>query len=643
MKINLPITQTEQVFPAHEVLISETDTKGMIRTANAAFCQIAGYTEAELVGKSHNIVRHPDMPAEAFEDLWRTIKAGKQWIGLVKNRCANGDFYWVKASVSPVFQQDQLIGYRSVRKLPSRTEIATAEDLYRRIKKGEKVKLNTLEAYSRSAGWIGRLSLSQRYFVPLGIALIGLLAELLLMTSGVDAFVLWLLAGMTGLVGTGMAFWLATDTHATVQEFERAIHRFEGGHVFERVNYHGSNELGEIANLFNRSADMVETVLGDISQTSAALAQGDFSRRVVASMDAQFLDVKTSVNFASETMAFTMKALEDVMYALEEGKFTQRMDDRVHPEFRRAVDLAMIAIHSMLDDVGKIMESVSEGNLTMRVNAIGAGDLDKLKQSINHSITQISASLRNINDSSRQVATAANQSSNAIGQISDGALNQKHAISQVATAIRQTARSVTDVAENAEVASNKSRQSIALVRDGRVKMADMVEVVNNIASHSEKINKITELIENIANKTNLLSLNAAIEAARAGEHGRGFAVVAEEVGKLAANSATSTQDIALLAKQVQVDANHAVATVKAFENSMSSIEQGATEADNMLQRISAALEQQSAAVQQINASVVSLDQIAQNNATAAEEITATIVELSKIADNTRREVDQFVL
>ena len=95
MKINLPVTQTEQFFPDHEILISETDTRGIIKTANAAFCQVAGYSEQELVGKSHNVVRHPDMPAEAFEDLWRTVKAGKQWMGVVKNRCANGDYYWV--------------------------------------------------------------------------------------------------------------------------------------------------------------------------------------------------------------------------------------------------------------------------------------------------------------------------------------------------------------------------------------------------------------------------------------------------------------------------------------------------------------------------------------------------------------------
>jgi len=277
------------------------------------------------------------------------------------------------------------------------------------------------------------------------------------------------------------------------------------------------------------------------------------------------------------------------------------------------------------------------------VTAQGQGDLDRLKYNINQSLQTLREAMRAINGNARQVAAASEQTSHAVGQISDGAQNQTHAISQVATALRQTVTTVSEVSRNTELASQKSRQSFLAVRSSMAKMEDMVALVNNIASNSEKINKITEVIEGIANKTNLLSLNAAIEAARAGEHGKGFAVVADEVGKLAVNSAQSSQEIALLVKQAVDEANQAVTSVFQVSQEMGNIERGTQETDDMLQRIAVALEEQSAAVEQINANLTNVDQIAQSNASASEEITATVMELAKIADNTRRQVDQFKL
>ncbi len=101
MKKNLPVTATETVYRDSAVLISKTDMRGVITYANADFIEVSGYSENELLGKSHNLVRHPDMPPAAFADLWRQIQAGKLWHGFVKNRCKNGDYYWVESNVSP--------------------------------------------------------------------------------------------------------------------------------------------------------------------------------------------------------------------------------------------------------------------------------------------------------------------------------------------------------------------------------------------------------------------------------------------------------------------------------------------------------------------------------------------------------------
>ncbi|THF64134.1 methyl-accepting chemotaxis protein [Pseudothauera rhizosphaerae] len=139
MKINQPVTSTEVPFPSGTYLVSRTDLKGVITEANDAFVDIAGFSRAELIGASHNVVRHPDMPPQAFEDLWRTVKAGRPWRGLVKNRCKNGDFYWVDATVVPVTHQGRTTGFMSVRTKPTRDKVAAADQLYARLRAGGKL------------------------------------------------------------------------------------------------------------------------------------------------------------------------------------------------------------------------------------------------------------------------------------------------------------------------------------------------------------------------------------------------------------------------------------------------------------------------------------------------------------------------
>ena len=105
MKINLPVTEQERHVTPGQELVTQTDLKGRITYVNPAFIQVSGFSEDELVGHNHNVVRHPDMPQEAFEDLWSTLKLGRPWCKMVKNRCKNGDFYWVKANVTPVYKK----------------------------------------------------------------------------------------------------------------------------------------------------------------------------------------------------------------------------------------------------------------------------------------------------------------------------------------------------------------------------------------------------------------------------------------------------------------------------------------------------------------------------------------------------------
>lgn len=137
MRKNLPVTDREKTFGSTTKLISVTDTEGTILECNDAFVEVSGFQKHELIGQPHNMVRHPDMPPEAYKKMWHYLKAGKPWMGLVKNRCKNGDYYWVDAYVTPVTQSGRIIGYESVRSCPSRQDVERATKLYRDINAGK--------------------------------------------------------------------------------------------------------------------------------------------------------------------------------------------------------------------------------------------------------------------------------------------------------------------------------------------------------------------------------------------------------------------------------------------------------------------------------------------------------------------------
>ncbi len=137
MKINEPVTDREVKLRDGQELVTKTNLKGIITYVNPAFIEISGFSRDELLGKNHNVVRHPDMPPAAFKDLWETLKLGRPWSKLVKNRCKNGDYYWVKANVTPIFRDGEIVEYMSVRTKPSHEEIEQSSVLYSKLKRGE--------------------------------------------------------------------------------------------------------------------------------------------------------------------------------------------------------------------------------------------------------------------------------------------------------------------------------------------------------------------------------------------------------------------------------------------------------------------------------------------------------------------------
>ena len=153
MKINLPVTQKEIPLTDDCVILSTTDVKGQITYVNDDFIKYSGFEKEELIGKSHNVVRHPDMPPVAFENLWSTLKSNKPWMGIIKNRCKNGDHYWVDAIVTPIVKNGEITEFQSIRTKASIADIKRAEKFYKNIVTR---KIRPL-AGIKSVGIVGRL------------------------------------------------------------------------------------------------------------------------------------------------------------------------------------------------------------------------------------------------------------------------------------------------------------------------------------------------------------------------------------------------------------------------------------------------------------------------------------------------------
>ncbi|QIL44567.1 PAS domain-containing protein [Acidovorax sp. HDW3] len=183
MRLNLPVTQNEYAFPDDELLMSTTDTKGLMTHCNAPFARVSGYSMDELMGQPHNLIRHPDMPPEAFKDMWSTIGHGRSWSGIVKNRRKNGDHYWVHAHVTPIMEGGKPRGYLSVRTKPTREEVAAAQTLYAEIKKERDSGRQTFILHAggvRHQGW--RNIWEKRHRVGYTVRLGGMMLPLLLVS-----------------------------------------------------------------------------------------------------------------------------------------------------------------------------------------------------------------------------------------------------------------------------------------------------------------------------------------------------------------------------------------------------------------------------------------------------------------------------
>jgi methyl-accepting chemotaxis protein len=189
MKMTKHVTDVEHVLADNDTIVSNTDLKGVITYVNEVFIRISGYSKEELIGAPHNIVRHPDMPPEAFADLWRSMKAGRPWTGIVKNRCKNGDYYWVRANATPLYEGDKLVGYMSTRRKAEAEQIKAADAAYRLFRTGKSGNLKIRDGKVVKNTLLSQFGLLKDFNIKSRlVAIIGLLSVLLLVIGGIGLF-----------------------------------------------------------------------------------------------------------------------------------------------------------------------------------------------------------------------------------------------------------------------------------------------------------------------------------------------------------------------------------------------------------------------------------------------------------------------
>jgi aerotaxis receptor len=284
MRTNSPITQNEYIMEDGKTIVSSTDLQGNINYANPYFIEVSGFTEAELMGAPQNIVRHPDMPVEAFADLWQTIKSGAPWTGLVKNRCKNGDFYWVLANVTPVIERGQPVGYLSVRTKPSREQVRQADALYRQFKAGNPKRMRIVNGRGVSTGVVARLgdvlrlSLARQIAVATAVTagVLALLAAALLglETAGIDAARSWLgvlaICAMLGMAWFGRSLYMNVALPLGVAT--RAARVMAGGDLTAAIDVQRDDAVGQLLAALRQTNINLHSIIGDVRANFAEIS-----------------------------------------------------------------------------------------------------------------------------------------------------------------------------------------------------------------------------------------------------------------------------------------------------------------------------------------------------------------------------------
>ena len=529
MKVNLPVSDVEHPYPQDTVLVSETDLKGIITYANQAFVNVSGYGMEELLGQNHNVVRHPDMPPEAFADLWATVKGGRPWRGIVKNRCKNGDYYWVDATVVPVRKNNQTQGYMSVRRRPSRQQVEAADALYRSIREG-KAKLHS----TRPLDFIYRFSFQARYtlFALLMAALAA--GAALAGAYGMSGAAAGLVAAAVVLALLSVAFVNVSLT----RPLERAIGFFDQiaqGNLNNDIEVAGKDITGGVLASLAYTQTHLRVIIDEIAvaahilqQRSAQLetevarvaAHSEEQHDRVARVSAAMEEVSVSVTEVASSAEDAEKSARSTLAVVKEGntQMTRSMDSVSHVV--RTVQTSSETINELSQSIQKIgvvtqvIKEIAEQTNLLALNAaieaarageqgrgfaVVADEVRKLAERTTTSTTDIA---RIVDEIQRSAGSAVSSMGNAVQEVNEGiellrgsqaSLDQitrssemvTEATSHIASATGEQSAASEDVAKNME-------QISSLIEENGASVAQVKHATDELAHTAQELRKVVE-------------------------------------------------------------------------------------------------------------------------------------------------------
>jgi aerotaxis receptor len=355
MRDNGPVTQQEFVLPPGRTLVSVTDLQGRIVYCNKTFCDTAGYSEAELLGQPHNLVRHPDMPAEGYRDLWATIEQGRPWTGVVKNRRKNGDHYWVRAHATPVRRDGRVVGYLSVRTTPSRAEIDGAEALYAAMREeARRGPLVTVLSGGklRRAGGLGRLQralqLALRWCGWGGVATVSGTALAALAVLNLPGAWGWCLVPALALAAHGVQRHLTLEPLRSIRADTQAM---ASGDLLHGVNTDLPGVFGDVAQGLQQLAVTFRAIITDAKLNVSAV------RGVSDEVANGSQEMSTRTEAAAASLAQTASSMDQINGTVRNTAAAAAEGTRQADEADAAARASSEAVGEMVHTMAAISES----------------------------------------------------------------------------------------------------------------------------------------------------------------------------------------------------------------------------------------------------------------------------------------------